>query len=214
MSDSLSTLTSKLQAFMGDDGTIFTSAICTAAIRVALKTFNLHAPVYAGTLVDGVTDQLEYELSDEDSRAIAVMDVLLKDDDGENDISIPFDAYDEDERVWWRLRAPVTSSDTLIVRYTIPHTVNGLDSEVESTLPAWQDPILVVGAAAEAIMVRARARVETINLSKDQSDNYRELSVQLRTEFMRDLAAISRVKRPAVGEPDAAAWNDAWAKWG
>lgn len=208
MSDSLTTLIGKIQAYHGDDGTIFSTALCTTAVRAALKTYNLYAPVNAGTLITGINDQYEYELSDEDSRAMDITDVLLQDDDsGEIDISLMFDAYNEDERVFFRLRYPVTTSDTLIAHYTIPHTVNGLDSATESTLPAWQDPILIIGASAEVLLARARARVETINLSKDQSDNYRELYNQLRTEFLSELRSIAARKKPVVGEPDTKAWE-------
>jgi len=213
MSDSLTILISKIQAFHGDNGTIFTTETCTAAVRAALKTFNLYAPVNAGTLITGANDQYEYELSDEDPKAIFIADILLKGNSGESDVSLTFDQYNEDERLFFRLREPVTSSDTLIARYTIPHTVNGLDSEVESTLPAWQDPILVIGAAAQAVMIRARAKVESINLSKDQSDNYRELYNQIQMDFIQELKSITKTKLVAVGAPDARAWNDEYHSW-
>lgn len=213
MTDTLTTFISKIQAFHGDDGTLFTTSICTAATRAALKTFNQYAPINAGTLIDGVNDQYEYELTTEDANAIMITDILFKDDNGEFDISIPFDQYNEDERVFFRLREPVSASDTLLARYTLHHTVSGLDSATESTLPAWQDPILVIGAAAEALKVRARARVESNNLDKATADNYRELARDIQQEFIRDLKSIVPMKKPAVGEPDTAAWDDKYHSW-
>ena len=215
MSDSLTTLISRVQAGLGDDGTIFTTALATAAIREALRQFNIAAPVHAGTLITGVSDQYEYELSDEDDRALAVLDVLRAGaNQDELDIPITYDDYNEDERVFFRLRQPVTDSETLIVRYTINHTINGLDSATESTLPAEQDQIIVDGARAEAIMVRAVSRVETINLSKDQSDNYREIAGHFRAAFNLGLANLRSNKRAPVGEPDTRAWNDQYHTWG
>ena len=215
MSDSLTTLISKVQALLGDDGTIFTTATVTAAIRNSLQTFNEHAPVHAADLLDAVSEQHEYELTDHDDRGMHVLDVLLQgENQNEYDLSLIFDAYDEDERVFFRLRTPQPTGRTLIVRYTIPHTVNGLDSATESTIPSWQNQILVVGSAAEALRIRAYARVETINLNKDVSDNYKELANIYQINFLSSLSGIASRKRAPVGEPDTRAWNDAWHTWG
>jgi len=215
MADSLTTLISKVQALLGDDGTIFTTATITAAARDALSTYNEHFPVYAGTLITGVNDQYEYELTDADALAVDILDVLLQGDNAnELDISVTYDPYNEDERVWFRLRSPVTSSDTLIVRYTIPQTINGLDSATESTIPAWLDPKLIKGIAAESLRIRARSRTESINLSKDQSDNYLEQAKEMKIEFIADLVKLAKDRRAPVGEPDTRAWNDGYHSWG
>lgn len=213
MTDTLTTLITKVQVLLDDDGTIFTTALCTGAIRKALATVNQFMPVHAGELLDTVADQYEYELSDYDSAAMRITDVLLQGDD-EQDVSLDYDGYDEDERVFFRLRQSQPAGEILIVRYVKPHTVNGLDSETSSTLPAWQDEYLVIGAAAEAVMIRARGRVESINLSQDQSDNYRELYQQLNLEFLALLRGVSRSKKIPVGVPDERAWNDQYHTWG
>lgn len=215
MSDNLTTLIGKVQNILGDaSATYFTTAIVTAAVRQALTEFNLRVPQQLGTLITGVNDQYEYELSDEDANAIDILDVLLQDDDQQEfDLSIGYDKYIEDERVFFRLRQPVTSSDTLIVRYTANHTISGLDSAVESTTQARHDQIIVNGAAAWSIWTRAVSRVETINLSQDQSDNYRELATRLYSTFQAGLDKASR-RSAAVGEPDTRAWNDQYHSWG
>jgi hypothetical protein len=213
MTDSLTALTAKIQALLGDDGTIFTTAMCTAAIRKALSLFNQHAPIHAGELISAVSDQYEYELTDTDSRAVAILDILLQGDNtNELDTSLTYDEYNEDERIFFRLRSPQPTGETLIARYTVHHTVNELDSETESTLPAWQDETLVTGAAAEALQSRAYARVETINLNQDVSKSYKELSAIYKTEFYASLRSISR-KRAPVGAPDTRAWNDKYSGW-
>lgn len=215
MTDSLTTLISKTQALLGDDGTLFTTAICTAAAREALKVYNQYLPVNAGTLITGVTDQYEYELSDEDDRALNVLDILKQGtNNNEQDISITFDWYNEDERIFFRLRSPVTDSDTLIARFNIPHTINGLDSQVETTIPNYMIPALVTGVAAEAARVVGRSRVTTINLSKDQTDNYLQVAQEMKREYLADLRTASQHKKLAVGEPDTRAWNDQYHSWG
>jgi hypothetical protein len=215
MSDSLTTLISKVQVLLGDDGTIFTTATVTAAIRQALDEWNLRVPVNAATLVTGVNDQYEYELTDFDANAVEILDLLRQgDNNNEQDISITYDDYSEDERLFFRLRTPVTTSDTLIVRYRLRHTINGLDSQTESTLPAYLDQSIVNGAAYFSIMIRATSRIETINLSQDQSDNYREIAVAYASAFSLRMTTEARKKRAPVGEPDTRAWNDGYHGWG
>jgi len=215
MSDSLTTLIGKVQNILGDaSGTYFTTAIVTAAIRQALKEFNLVIPQYLAITITGVNDQYEYELSDQDSLASSIIDVLRQGDNADElDVSLTYDDYWEDERLFFRLRAPITTSDTLIVRYTKDQTINGLDSEVESTIQARHDQVIVDGGALYAITIRATARVETINLSQDQSDNYREIAEQYRTAFKAGIADAQRRRAP-VSEPDHRAWNDQYHTWG
>jgi len=215
MSDSLPTLIGKVQNILGDAiGTYFTTAICTAAIRQALSEWNLRAPIHAAVTITGVNNQYEYELSDEDADSCEILDVLRQGtNNNELDISLDFDQYDEDERLFFRLRQPVTTSDTLIVRYTLYHTINGLDSQVESTMKSKDDQAIVDGGAFFSIMIRATARIETINLSQDQSDNYREIAGGFATAFTQRLAAAAKTRRAPVGEPDTRAWNDQYQTW-
>ena len=215
MSDSLTTLITKVQNILGDSsGTYFTSAIVTAGVRQALDEFNLAVPVYAAVTITGVNDQYEYELSDEDSLATDILDVLEQgDNQNELDISLDYDKYWEDERLFFRLRQPESTSNTIIVRYTKDHTINGLDSAVESTIQAQHDQVIVDGAAFYAITIRATARVETINLSQDQSDNYREIAGQYQTAFKAGITQAQRRSTP-VSEPDTRTWNDQYHTWG
>jgi hypothetical protein len=211
MSDNLTTLIGKVQNILGDaSGTYFTTATATAAIRQALSDWNLRAPIFAALTITGVANQYEYELSDEDADSLEIIDVLLRGTDTAQDesTSLDHDAYTEDERVFFRLRRPVTANDTLIVRYTKLHTINGLDSAAESTLPGRDDQAMVNGGAFYSIMIRAASRVETINLSQDQSDNYRELAGGFAAGFSSRLAQATRRRRAPVSEPDGRTWAD------
>lgn len=215
MTDSLTTLISKVQGLLGDDGTIFDTTVCTSSAREALKTYNQYLPVHAGDLIDAVSRQHEYDVTAADDRAISILDVLLQGtDNNELDVPLTFDPYDEDERLWFRLRSPQATGQTLIVRYTIPQTINGLDAEIETTIPAWLVPVLVTGIAAEALRIRSRARVETINLNKDVRAEYAESAREMKSEYIADLRKLSAGKRGAVGEPDVRAWNDGYHGWG
>ena len=83
MTDTLATITTKVQKTLLDDGTKYTSDTITAACRLALQEFNQRAPIQAGTLEDAVTEQLEYVLNHADyAGLISVLDVLLLDSTG------------------------------------------------------------------------------------------------------------------------------------
>jgi len=216
MSDSLTTLITKVKTILGDAaGTYFSTDTVTAAIRQALSDWNLRVPIYAAVTIVGANNQYEYELTDEDSLSCEIIDVLLRGTDTAQDISIglDFDQYIEDERVFFRLRRPVTTSDTLIVRYTVYHTINGLDSATESTLLARDDQAIVNGGAFYSIMIRAVSRIETINLSQDQADNYREMAGGFAAAFGQRVMYAMKSRMPAVSEPDTRAWNDAYHSW-
>lgn len=217
MSDSLTTLIGKVQNILGDaSGTYFTTAICTAAIRQALSEWNLRAPIFSAEVITGVNNQYEYELSDEDASACEIIDILRRGTDTAQDesVSLDFDQYLEDERLFFRLRFPVTTSDTLIARYTKYHTINGLDSATESTLLAKDDQAMVDGGAFFAIMIRATARIETVNVSEQQSDNYREIAGGFATAFAQRLNYAMQRRKAPVSEPDTRAWNDQYHTWG
>jgi hypothetical protein len=216
MSDSLSTLIDKVQVILGDaSGTYFTDATVTAALRQALSDWNLRAPIFAALTITGVADQYEYELSDEDSDSCEIYDVLLRGTDTAQDesVSLDYDDYVEDERLFFRLRTPVTTADTLIVRYTKYHTISGLDSATESTLPAKYDQAMVDGGAFYSIAIRAVSRIETINFSQDQSDNYREMAGGFASAFTSRLAYAVKGRKPAKSEPDNRAWGDRYSSW-
>jgi hypothetical protein len=167
MSDSLTTLITRVQAQLLDDGTLFTTATVTAAVRQALRDFNQRAPINMGEIVEVTSGLLAYELTGGSFPTIVldVLDVLKNDDLGEDDEPLEYDKIFEDNRVWIRLR-DAEQSGNLLIRYTQGHTVNGLDSEVESTMNADQDQILVDGACGYAINIRLLKPIEAINLNQ------------------------------------------------
>ncbi len=108
MTDTLTTLISKIQATLGDDGTIFTTAHATAALRLALDDWNERAPIFAAATVDVVAEQKEYEVTTQDAQAVDIIDVLLKGTDTQEDnhVSLAFDKYTEDAGYSFACRPP------------------------------------------------------------------------------------------------------------
>jgi len=216
MSDTLTTLTSKLQALLMDSGTLFTSGTCTAAIRHALSQVNLHMPIHAGTLIDTVADQYEYEVTDALAGTVplTITDVLLADPSGgEYDTSLDFDSFQEDEDWFIRLRTPQAADEQLIVRFTQAHTISGLDSATESTLSAQADVVLLDGAAAQACTIASAGKVEANNLDANTSANYEKAAHRFQTAFNYGMAALTSRRRIQRSVPHVRAWNDAWHDW-
>ena len=146
MTASLTTLIARAQALLLDSGTVFSTATLTAAFRDALTRWNAVAPLGAAALVDATSDQLEYELATGDN-PIALYGIWLSDPDGgDRDEPLKVHIYTEDNRLFFRLAEARTTGETMLARYAVPHTINGLDSETESTLTAEQDEILTNGA--------------------------------------------------------------------
>jgi hypothetical protein len=211
MSKTLTTLIANVQALLLDDGTRFTTATVTAAVRAALKEINQRAPVNAATLIDVVAEQHDYELTDspDAENAIALSDILLWDADVDNHIPLNYSEYSEDERIYFRLREAQSAGDFLLARFTIPYTVSGLDSATESTIPAFYDDILIDGACFWACQIRSIGRVETINLNQGVSENLRDAKIYFRQAFDSGLLLMAK-KKPAVSQARAETWNDEW----
>lgn len=214
MSKSLTTLISNVQALLLDDGTRFSTATVTAAVRSALKEFNQHAPEFSGELITVVNEQLEYNLNATAyTNMLDVISVLKQGTDTylDNNVELPFDWYWENGGPMLRLRE-AEASGFLMVRFTIPYTVNGLDSEVLSTLPAFWDNVLLDGACFWSLQIRSVGRVETINLNQNVSENLIDAKRYYRQAFDLGLTQAAR-RKPPVSEPSTAAWNDSYRTW-
>jgi hypothetical protein len=210
MSQTLTQLIANLQALLLGDSTTFTTATCTAAIRQAFLQLNMTIPAHAAETQEAVAEQYEYEL--EDLTAMQVVDVLLEGTDTyqEYGTSLVFSAFFEDDRPSFRLRVPQASGRTLIILYTKPYTINGLDSETVSTMPAMFDSVLLNGAAWIACLIRAAGRIESINMNQNVPANFEKMAMHFRQAF--ELGMINLARRPFKNaQPVLKGWQDDWA---
>ncbi len=203
--DTITSLITKVQAQLQDDGTLFSTATVTAAARQALNDLNRAAPLHLATTLTAVADQHVYEL--DDAAATGITDVLL-DGDNEYCTGLAYDAYVEDARWFFRLRTPQASGETLIVQYTRPHTVSGLDGSLDSTLPDDLNIALIDGACYYCCLSRAASGVESNNIEPQVTANWIRLADLFRTIF-RNALRDAQMQPVAKGEPgQALAWND------
>ena len=200
MPDNLTTLMARVQALLLDDGTQFSTATLTAAVREALTQFNNAAPIFAGTLIDTVEGDHEYSLSSSDfERILDVFEVLYNDDPQD------FVTYYFDNSPFIRLHNTLPAGTaTLDVRFSQRHIISGLDSEVESTLTTDQDQVLVDGACATACLIRAADRVETVNVNDRTPDQWRSTGQRFAEAFRLGLLRYQRRRTPK-GNPDTRA---------
>lgn len=185
MTASLTTLISRVQLLLLDSGTSYTTATCTAALRQSLKKFNDAAPRFASEQLATVADQHEYELIGGDFGAgpINVLGVWLVDDDGDDDTELDFKDFTEDNRSYIRLDEAQAAGENLQISFTSPNTINGLDSEVTSTIPDYFDQVLVNGGAYYAICIRSVSRVENVNINRDVPKVLQASAEQFKADF-------------------------------
>lgn len=212
MSSTLTALIAKLQAQLLDNGTLFTTPTSTVAFREALRKFNIATPIHYAALIDVVASQKEYALNDPTiGTLLDILGVWHKDAVNEEDKPLVFDQYFEDNAPFIRLRTALASGQ-LIVRYTSPHTITGLDSSSDGILSADQEQVLIDGACVEAINTRLTSLVEGFNLSPDVVGQYQRALVAFQVAFEAGLLRY-KSRQPAVGAPSDAAWNDEWHLW-
>lgn len=208
MPETLTTLIARVQALLLDNGTLFSTATVTAAVRRALREVNQTAPNSAAAYVDVEAGRRDYALTAAGFAALlSVLSVWLE---GERE-ALAADFTFEGNVPHVHLRE-AQSAGRLEVRFTLPFTVNGLDAASQSTLSTDQEQVLVEGACAAAILIRLAARVETINLAPEVVEHYRAAMQQYRLAFEFGLALYA-ARRSRVGEPPDQSWNDEYHTW-
>jgi hypothetical protein len=215
MADTLTTLIGKLQALLLDNGTLFTTGTCTAAIRQTLLAMNLQLPVNAATTITIVSGQYVYELTDALAGAtpIQILDVLLESASvSDYERSLDFDSYIEDERWFLRLHLPQTSG-SMLVRFTQAHSISGLDSSTESTLPALYDPMLLDGAAAQCCTMAAAGKDEANNIDSKVPEHYKNAAIGFNRAFQYGMKALTLRRAGPVSIPDTRTWEDNYHSW-
>lgn len=205
MSDTLTQLIAKVQATLQDNGTLFTTPTITAACRQALLDLNKRAACHAAETAISVADQKVYEVAD--PTATGITDVLLF-TIGDCDQPLEYVAYVEDARWWYRLKTTLPAGKTIIVNYTQPHTVSGLDGATDSTLDDALNVALLNGTVYYSCLSRAAATLEANNVAPNVPLNWLKLADMWADIFTNSLAAASR-EPVAKGEPiQAMKWDD------
>lgn len=207
MSDTLAQLIDKVQSTLFDDGTLFSDAACTAALRQSLADVNAAASQLAALTIAAAAGQLEYDLSAEDPLASGILDVLLQ-GDADALTPLPFGSYVDDGGWFFRLALPRNAGESLLVRYSLPHTVNGLDGATGTTLTGALSAAVLQGGAYYCCLLRSAATIESNNAEPDVSAKWLKVASLWRASFDVSLDAARRTPGPAAGP--VAGWDDEW----
>ena len=205
MASTIASIISKIQTLLNDDGTIFTTATVTAAVRQALLAYNQRAPIWKTDTVTAVADQYEYDVS-----SITDIQTIVALYDSNNEF-MPFSRYFEDgDTHKIRLNEPVSQDFTII--YSAFHTIDGLDSESTTTLLAKHEDCLCNLAAGVCVVIRANGKIETVNLNADVPAQWLDMWEYWKTLFEAELISIQRSERMPV-QKLLNGWNDDYHGW-
>jgi hypothetical protein len=205
MATDITSLVSKIQALLLDDGTAFSTATITAAVRQALEAYNQRAPIYKTETITAVAGQYLYSLASVDplQEVLALLDT--------NNEYMQFQKWFEDGTTHnILLNQPVSEDFTLV--YSIAHTIDGLDSESTTTLLADHENCLCNLAAGIAVVIRANGKVETVNLNADVPAQWMRLWLLWKQAFDWSLLNIQLKERMPVGKR-LPGWDDNYHGW-
>ena len=203
----LSQLIDQVEQELNDTGNEQWSADeLTAHIRRALRACNRVHPRRTQGVISTTEGEREYSLASLSS----LMEVL--------DVWHPWDDSDPQyppQRPGWSvlydgtLRLEVADaptgdgSDDIRLLYTVPHTIDGLDSEETTTLDDQGEQVTVLGASAYAASQLAQSLIGTVTVSGSTPDQYSEWAARRMKDFWQ---ALEQLRRRAIISQDARSW--------
>lgn len=198
----LSALIDEVELELTDTGNAtWSTTEITQHIRRALRQINQAVPRRAATNFVSVVDIREYSVA-----AVSAMS-------GYQDILEVWYPYDPAEPGDWpptRVPFRITSQDTIYLEcdddpsgdateqirvfFTLPHTINGLDSASTTTLSAQMEALLVLGAAAFAVYRVGQLAIPAVTTSSWTPRQYRDWADTRYKQFTDGLRALAREK--------------------
>ena len=90
----------------------------------------------------------------------------------------------------------VNAGDTLLLEISSPHMIKGLDNATNTTIPDNYTMILIKGAAAASMRIRARSIAEVFGKRPEDGENIEAQSQDIWESFLRELKRLERVSDP------------------
>ena len=216
----LAQLIDRVQAALADDGTVFTDADCTEALRTALHEYSQASPQHRETVITAPAAGREIAL-DSLAGLLAVTAVWW-----------PYDSAGAAEAwppnrvtrisIYWDDARPVLllgsddgaqpqAADELRIWYTIPHAIQDLDDGAATTVPAPDESLLVLGATGFALLSRSAALAESTTSGAVATPNYAASGFRYLRQFRIELNQRRHDAAASRGEPWAGGWMlDRW----
>jgi hypothetical protein len=208
----------RIRALLVDTaGTLFTDAIVDEGLKQALSEYNEALPLEMETVIDLPGDGREIALNGL-SGLTRVLDVYW-----------PFDSTSEPWppnrvkgfTIYWDDTQPVLYlnnvegdepqlDDELRLWYTASHTIDGLETATETTIPGEHETLLVSGAAGHAAMARGVDLIEVASADLYGTGLLLTWAQRKLKEFRDALEKIKR-SRARAGLPYGSGWRlDKW----
>jgi hypothetical protein len=215
----LATLRDRVEQALQDSGNSrWTAEDVDEAIRQALQRYSQVCPDETIETIDLAAGGREIDLSS----LTGYIDVVR--------VWWDYDATDPDYPPNWRefevwpgdllfLRSSSEPSpgETVRIWYTRPHTLSGLDGATETTFPARDESLLVVGAVAHAGYSRAAGKAESVNVDSYVPQKMREWAGARMAEFeagLRELAAVKGSRASGIAPaPALDRWDERDDGW-
>jgi hypothetical protein len=180
----IATYRTAILALLTDAGlATFSNNDVDAALKWALAEYSLKRPLIRTYQFDVIsTTSMHVMPTDLITRHITKVE--LYDADPDNIIELPHYAFLRDEQWMISTRQAVEAGETLQVSYSDIHIIDGLDSAAGTTVPDADEPLLQQGGAGHACLMRARNRIETINMNPEVVKAYREVAADFLSQFV------------------------------
>lgn len=192
--------------------TYYTDALVTAAIRDALDDVDRSAPAYGEANLTTIADQYDYDLTDVDPDLIQVYEVLYGDDEPQT--QYPGWYFYHAAGVPTLYFRTIITDSTITFRYTLRHTISGLDSASGTSLLTDQEKEFVNAAAAYSLKMRATSRTESVTLQQNVAEMLIKQADERMTRWQRVLRDWSRRYAPKQTDNLTPIWNDEWHNFG
>ena len=212
----LTAVIARVRAALMDDGTIFTDAVLTEALRAALDEYAEAAPAATETVITLPGDGREIALD-----ALAGLISVVR-------VWWPYDSASGDDwppnavagfTLWWDDARPVlfldardgatpAAGDELRLWYTRAHTVQGLSDASVTTVPATDLSLLVMGATGFALLARSYDQTEVAATGAIATPNYAAAGFRLLRQFRLALNA----RRHDATRPAGPPWGGGWER--
>lgn len=210
MAYTLAQMLDEIESQLNDTGNaVWSTALLTRAVAAALQEINRTYPRLVAETISAADATREYDLS------VALSQPLL----AVTAVWYPYDsAYPYPPSLPnWRMLADTilylmvaedpSSGEEIRVFYLAPHTISGLESATASTLNRILEELVIEGACAHAVAIKAADAINKINTDRETPQQWREeADRRLRQWYAR----LSRIRRDP-GDARAGPWPvDRW----
>lgn len=200
----LSILRPRIAAVLGDSSNLrYSTDLLDEALRVVIESYSLAYPQIKTAVHTATAGRTQTLTTFTDLQHIIRIYYPY---DSSDEIHLP---YGYGYYYFWQDGAPrldlfntptiPQAGDLIVIEYSAPHTLEGLDTAITTTIPAQHFTPLVHAAAGEAAAIRAQNMVEAYGQRSDETKKLAEWAAGKKAAFQTFLDSL--VHTPPPGPP-------------